>query len=415
MRESLPYLIENLAGIGGVLKQRPQDFVVEEVPAYSPSGDGEHLLIEIEKTGLSTFDAIDTIAKRLNVPRRDIGYAGLKDTNAVTRQWLTVRGTTLEAVDAAASDDLKILFAEKHRNKLRVGHLRGNRFTVRVRDVDPMKVVTLTAALRTLGERGMPNYFGEQRFGRRDRNDVLGLAYARRDSAEVLSVLLGRPETTDGEDEFAAREAFNRGDVAQAYARWPRRDRDESAALRRLLDGRTPDEVVAGVDRRIVDLWLSALQSRLFNAVAAERIRGLGDLLHGDVAFKHDNGASFQVTDVDAERARAERFEISATGPIFGPRMMTPHGAGAAAECAALARAGLPTDAIDAVYTPGEFTKGPAWLGALGPGARRPLRVRPEGLRAEAGIDEHGPFILLAFTLPPGAYATVLLRELMRA
>ena len=397
-----------------MLKQRPTDFVVEEVPAYAASGDGEHLLIEIEKTGMTTFQAIDLIAKRLKVPRRDIGYAGLKDANAVTRQWLTVRGSNLEAVDAAASDDLKILFAEKHRNKLRVGHLRGNRFTIRVRDVDPMKVVTLTPALQTLAQRGVPNYFGEQRFGRRDRNDELGLAYARRDSAEVLSILLGRPESTDGEDESTAREAYEFGDLDLAYARWPRRDRDEPAALRRLIDGRTPDEAVDAIDRRVVGLWLSALQSRVFNAVVAERIHGIDGLLDGDIAFKHDNGASFRVADTAAERPRLEQFEISATGPIFGARMMPPFGLASAAEGAALVRAGLPIDTINAVYTPSECATTPAWLDGLGPGARRPLRVRPEGLRAEAGIDEHGPYILLAFALPPGAYATVLLRELMR-
>ena len=415
MRPELPYFLNDVVGIGGALKQRPEDFRVTELPAYTPSGDGEHLLIEIEKTGLSTFEAIDTVAKRLNVPRRDIGYAGLKDANAVTRQWLSVRGTTLDCVDAAASNDLKILFVEPHRNKLRVGHLRGNRFSVRVREVDPMKVVTLAPAIATLVRRGMPNYFGEQRFGRRDQNDALGLAYARRDADEVLSLLLGRPDDGDGEAERAARTAYDDGDIAKAYALWPRRDRDEAAALRRLLDGKSPADVVAAVDRRIVELWLSALQSRMFNSVVAARLVALDELVEGDLSFKHDNGASFRVTDVETERVRVAPFEISATGPIFGSRMTPPTGEAAMIERTALVDAGLPEDAVASVYEPGAGRDAPAWLGGLGPGARRPLRVRPDGLRTEAGIDEHGPYIQFDFTLPPGAYATTLLREFMRA
>lgn len=411
---SLPYFIEDLTGIGGTLKQRPADFVVHEVPAYEPSGSGEHVMVEIEKTGLTTFEAVDRLAKRLNLPRRDIGYAGLKDKQAVTRQWLTLRGTTPEAVNEAADEQLKILYADRHGNKLRVGHLRGNRFVIKIRDVDPMRVVTLTPALRTLARCGMPNYFGPQRFGRRDRNDEVGLALARGDAAEVLAVLLGKPDAADGDGERLARAAYDACDLNAARDRWPHNRRDELVVLGRLIRTNDPAAVVAGIDRRVRGLWLSALQSRLFNAVVGHRIRGIDELLDGDIAFKHDNGANFSVVDVEAERPRAERFDISATGPLIGPRMTRPLSAAQAIERTALENAGLAGQAVARLYGDSAPGDRDTWELDLPPGGRRPLRVRPDELRAEAGMDEHGTYITLSFALPAGSYATVLLRELMR-
>ncbi|HEX8323919.1 MAG TPA: tRNA pseudouridine(13) synthase TruD [Tepidisphaeraceae bacterium] len=414
MPDTLPYFIQDLAGIGGTLKQRPEDFVVHEMPAYEASGAGEHVMLEIEKTAISTFEAIDTLARRLKVPRRDIGYAGLKDTRAVTRQWLTVRGVDLMAVSEAATDKLKILFADKHGNKLRVGHLRGNRFTIKVRDVDPMRVVTLTPALRTLSERGMPNYFGPQRFGRRDRNDELGLAYAKGDADGVLAQLLGRPDDGDNEAERAARMAYDAGDLSAAAKLWPHHARDELTTLNRLIRTRDAVVVVAGIDRRLTGLWLSALQSRLFNTVVARRIDAIDGLLEGDIAFKHENGASFAVADAAIERPRVEVFDISVTGPLIGPRMMRPQGAARDVERAALADCGLEHSGLMRLYDGEDGDDVRALASQLPPGARRPLRVRPDDLRAESGIDEHGPYIAVSFALPAGSYATVLLRELMR-
>ena len=142
-QDSLPYALHDFAGVGGTLKQRPEDFVVHELPRYDPSGDGEHVLVEIEKTGLGTLEAVDRLARATGTPRRDIGYAGLKHKHAVARQWVSLRGPTPEALLGLQSPELKVLYADRHRNKLRLGHLAGNRFTIKMRDVDPFKVVTL--------------------------------------------------------------------------------------------------------------------------------------------------------------------------------------------------------------------------------------------------------------------------------
>src|SRR5437762_14289492 len=90
----LPYLTTDFPGIGGALKNRPEDFFVQEIPLYEPSGVGEHVYIEIEKIGLTTFDAIDQIARALRISSRDIGYAGMKDARAISRQILSIQGTS---------------------------------------------------------------------------------------------------------------------------------------------------------------------------------------------------------------------------------------------------------------------------------------------------------------------------------
>src|ERR1700722_10494700 len=96
----LPYLTPEFPGVGGVIKQRAEDFFVQELPLYEPSGEGEHVYTEIQKTGITTFNAIHQLADRSNVHPRDIGYAGMKDAHAITRQIFSLRGTTPEAIMA---------------------------------------------------------------------------------------------------------------------------------------------------------------------------------------------------------------------------------------------------------------------------------------------------------------------------
>src|SRR5215813_11325527 len=94
----LTYLTRELPGIGGKIKQRDEDFFVEELPLYEPGGQGEHVYCEIEKAGMSTFDAVHRLAEALGVAQREIGYAGMKDARAITRQVVSIWGTTEDAV-----------------------------------------------------------------------------------------------------------------------------------------------------------------------------------------------------------------------------------------------------------------------------------------------------------------------------
>src|SRR5439155_3016638 len=120
---NLPYLTQDFPGVGGSIKQRPEDFFVQEIPLYEPSGEGEHVYCEIQKVGLTTFEAIGQMAAALGVSQRDIGYAGMKDARAISRQVLSILGTSEEAVMGLRLANVSVLWAARHGNKLRLGHL----------------------------------------------------------------------------------------------------------------------------------------------------------------------------------------------------------------------------------------------------------------------------------------------------
>lgn len=399
----LPYLTPEFPGIGGVIKQRAEDFFVQEIPLYEPSGEGEHVYCEIQKIGLTTFEAIRRLANALKVSSRDIGYAGMKDAHAITRQVFSIQGTTPEAVMSAYLPDMTVQWAARHGNKLRLGHLAGNRFAIKVRGVNPTDVIKLKPAIDVIQRRGMPNFFGEQRFGRRNNNDLLGAALVRGDNEAVLHLLLGVPdERLDDARTIEARRAFDRRDNNEAMRLWPRSGGMERRVLARLMKTHRPSAAVHAIDEKIRRLWVSALQSRLFNDVLARRIEMIDRLLDGDLAYKHENGACFRVEKAETEQVRCEKFEISPTGPLVGYRMTFPEGDPLRLEQEALATVNL---------SPADFHQSGKMRVK---GARRPLRVRPTEIELAGGVDENGSHITVAFSLPAGAFATVFLRELMK-
>ncbi len=157
MREPWPYSTESVPPVAGAYKLRPEDFRVEEIPAYSPLGEGEHVLFEIEKRGLTTHAALDRIGRALGIASRALGVAGLKDAQGVTRQWISAQGVARERVEALDLRGIRVISAGLHRNKLRIGHLRGNRFTIRLREVDPGQLGRVREILVILARRGVPN------------------------------------------------------------------------------------------------------------------------------------------------------------------------------------------------------------------------------------------------------------------
>ncbi|MGA2232310.1 MAG: tRNA pseudouridine(13) synthase TruD [Tepidisphaeraceae bacterium] len=401
---NLPYLIPEFPGIGGVIKERPEDFFVQELPLYEASGQGEHVYCEIQKTGLTTFHAIDDIARALNVSPRDIGYAGMKDAHSISRQLFSIWGTTPEAVMALTIPNIKVQWAARHGNKLRLGHLLGNRFAIKIRQVNPTDIVKLTPVLQQLQDRGIPNYFGEQRFGHRGDNDQVGAAIVRGDDKAVISLLLGTPRpNVDDPATVRARRAVDSGDLELAMKIYPRHCGMERRVLARLIKTHKPSAAARLIDQRLRRLWVSALQSSLFNQVVAARINSLDKLMVGDLAYKHDNGAVFSVEDAAVEQPRADRFEISPTGPLVGYRLTLPQAEPLNIEQAAMDAVGL---------KPADFrVEGRLRV----KGARRPLRAKPADVECSSGVDEVGSYIAVAFTLPAGTFATVLLRELMKS
>ena len=264
---NLPFLTADLPGCGGTFKGTPEDFVVEELPAYEPSGeqDSEHLFIWIEKRGRSTQDVAKALARHCGMQERDVSWAGLKDRQAVTRQFLCAPARYVEPkLDSFVMEGVKVLRSARHRNKLKGGHLHGNRFTLIVRGVKDQGVAQ--EVLARLVRFGIPNYFGEQRFG------VGG------DNAEKGKRIL------------------------QSGGR--HRDRFERK------------------------LFLSAYQSDLFNRVLARRLSDgtFAKALLGDVLKKNVTGGEFLCADPLVDQPRVEALEVSPTGPLFGPEMRWPEG-----------------------------------------------------------------------------------------
>jgi tRNA pseudouridine13 synthase len=329
----------------------------------------------------------------------------MKDAQAVTVQTLSIFGTTPEDVMKLQLPAITVRWAIRHANKLRLGHLKGNRFAIRMRNVDATDVVKLQPVMKTLQERGLPNYFGEQRFGRRGDNHLLGAAIIRSDAKGLLKQLLGAP-MPNVEDSMTtgARKAFEAADWKGAMKLWPRKSGMERRVLARYIKTQKAGLAVRAIDERLKRLWVSAVQSRMFNNVLVKRVEAgtFDKVLPGDLAYKHDNGACFLVEDAAAEQPRAANWEISPTGPLVGYRMSLPTGEPLALEEAVMTEANLKPE--DFKKEGHEKVKG----------ARRPLRVRPEDVNLEGGADEHGPFVTVAFTLPAGSFATVLLRELTK-
>ncbi len=289
----LPYLTAKLPGTGGRIRQRPEDFRVTEIPAYEAAGEGSHVLAWIEKRELTTFEAIDRLAAALGVDPGGIGSAGMKDRHAVTRQQLSLPPPcTPEQVLAVQVPGLTVLSAARHPHKLRTGHLRGNRFVLRVCEVEPpadeaaARATTILAALAA--PPGSPNWYGEQRFGAAGDNAAAGRA-----------LVTGSP----------------------------------------LPPGVRPPR---GRQKRLL---VSAFQSELFNDWLRRRIAdGLyRTVLAGDVLQKRDSHGIFVCADPEADGARLVAGELVVTGPMFGPSMRTPAPGSepAAREEAVLAAAGV--------------------------------------------------------------------------
>ena len=334
------WLAADLSGSGGRLLNHTDDFRVREILAYSPCGSGEHLLVQIDKIGLTTPEAAARLAKAAGVPERAVGFAGMKDKHARARQWMSLPLPLRAAVpdlSAADCDELRVLSAGRHKNKIKRGHNRGNRFSIVVRDVPSGGAERAAAVLARLRTTGVPNGFGPQRAGRDGDNADRALA------------------------------------VIRGQARAPK-------------------------SRRIRSLLISALQSRVFDHVLALRIER-GDFaraLAGDVMKKHDTGGLFDVTDPVAEQPRVDRLEISPTAALPGPRARAASGEPQEMEQEAIVAVGL---------TPDDIAR-------LDSGTRRVLRYP---LPDDTEITAIGPDAYqLDVELPSGAYATVLLAELIR-
>ena len=168
----------------------PRDFVVSEIPLYEFSGSGEHQILQIRKKGLSTFELVKVLSAYIACPAKSIGYAGLKDKNATTTQYLSIPKIYFKQKDIQScfeaiskQHDIKLLSATLHNNKIKIGHLKGNRFFIRLKKVTPINAKKIESSLKIMQQFGFANFFGFQRFGLSGENYKLGFDLANADLA----------------------------------------------------------------------------------------------------------------------------------------------------------------------------------------------------------------------------------------
>jgi len=334
-----PYDHADLPAIGGHIGPEPEDFVVDEVPLYPASGQGDHWFVRLRKRAATTLELRAVVAAAAGVPAADVGYAGMKDKHAVTTQWLSVpvpRARPPEAWELPPA--FALLEATRHNNKLRLGHLSQNRFRIRLVELEPGGAEGIGAFVARFIAQGITNFFGAQRFGRNNDN--------------LRGALL----------------ALRRGRLG------PR----------------------AGTRGKFM---ASVIQSEVFNRYAMARVAlGRDRLLAGDVVRFSDGRALFSVEDAERELPRLQRGELRLTGPMVGPKMKAGAGVPLELEREALASLGLDERSLSA-------------LGRWAPGTRRDLMLWPRDLSVEAAGERS---VTLAFELPSGAYASLVVRTLTR-
>lgn len=413
------YLTQDIAGIGGTIKARPEDFLVEEIPLYNPSGEGEHLFMLVEKRDMTTLQLRDALSKHFKVKRHAIGHAGLKDKNAITRQVISlhVPGKSPEDFPGFIHDQASVLWVDLHDNKLKRGHLKGNRFSIRVRDVDPLTVRNAKQSLDLLAKQGLPNRFGEQRFGFLKNNHLVGRALIMGDAQSVLDLILS-PNPDAPNNSADARQAYADGRFRNGFELMPKVFKIERNLLRALSNEHPPEKAIKVIDPTAAGFFISAFQSAIFNHVLNTRIeRGMMDTLcDGDLAFVMKNRSVFAITQKELSAgedgsnpfaARLASLELSPSGPLWGTTMERTGGAIDLLECEALALAGVePADLVAC-----EADTGYPMIG----GDRRPMRIPVIDPEVEGGIDEHGAYIRCAFELPKGAFATTVMDEIMKS
>lgn len=316
------------------LRSEPADFAVDEELGFEPDGEGEHVFVHIEKTAANTSWVAEQIARFADVPRRALGYSGMKDRHAVARQWFSVHLPGREAPDWStfAAQGVRVLETGRHRRKLRRGAHKSNRFRLRLRALECDRSA-LEERLKSIAERGVPAYFGAQRYGR------------------------------GGSNLSGAEAAFRSG-------RLPR-SRERRGFL------------------------LSAARSYLFDAVLAARVadESWDSIVAGDVAMLDGTHSVFCVAEADASLAeRAAVLDLHPTGPLWGKGELKSTGPVLACELAV-------------AETHSVFARGLENAGLEQ--QRRALRVRVDALAFSYDADA----LVIEFRLPPGAYATTVLRE----
>ncbi|HHO42786.1 MAG TPA: tRNA pseudouridine(13) synthase TruD [Epsilonproteobacteria bacterium] len=270
-----------------VFTSTSRDFIVEEIPLYPFSGKGEHLVLKVRKKELTTWDMIAIIAKYLGINRQDIGYAGLKDKHAMTLQYISIPAKFESQINNFLHDSIKILEISKHANKIKIGHLKGNRFEMRLKKVLGVQKEKLDSGLNWIEKNGLPNYFGVQRFGTEGNNWEDG----KKIIAKKLKI---------GDKKL--REFLVGSYQSYLFNQWL----SKRIEISLLLSQYTQQECEAIMQLPFDTLKGTKKQSQFFK------------ILHGDVMMHYPHGRLFEAEDILQESQRFNARDISPTGLLAG-------------------------------------------------------------------------------------------------
>ncbi|MDD1682160.1 MAG: tRNA pseudouridine(13) synthase TruD [Methanoregula sp.] len=395
-------------GIGGRLRTTAEDFLVEEIPPERKQTDGPFLICRLTKRNWELQHAVKEIAKRLGISHRRIGFAGTKDRNAITTQWISIYNVTPQQAAAVHLKDITLEPLARSNEGLSLGDLQGNRFDIVIRDPDPADLADRVRSVSETVATGVPNYFGLQRFGAiRPVTHRVGGWVLKGDYERAVLTYVGMEFPGEPDGIRAIRTAFNTTrDPVPALHALPVHMHYERAMLHHLVE--RPGDYAGALQvlpPKLLSMFVSAFQSYLFNLALSRRLDdgfALDDPQTGD-RLLFANGRTDTVTAANAGAVRIHLKRGRCTIALFMPGKEK-FEAKTAGERA--------TEALLAEYriTPEDFERASVFVRSKFEGAWRPAAMKAE-IQSEPGEGN----LRLKFSLPPGHYATTVCREFMKA
>jgi tRNA pseudouridine13 synthase len=401
-------------GIGGQIRTRYEDFYVEEIPEIMPTGEGPNTWLFIEKLGRTTLDVVLDIARELHLDRKRMGFAGMKDKKAITRQWLCVSNFEPEDIEPLKNNFHNVEFLEitKNQKKLRMGQLIGNKFKILIKDIEDPESAADTAqtVLEQLQIVGTPNYYGWQRFGKpRTNTHIVGRALIDNDLSKTVGAYIGNPYPEEPDHIKLARQAYDDGNLEEAYELMPTGMRYERMMLKALikqekkkeiLDDASYKKALYALPKPLSRMFVHAYQSYLFNKAVSQRVElGINKFVEGDIIIDNEEHLIHDLSPEEAQEL-ISNFEAHPTAPLFGSKVPLAGGDLGEMENQILVDEGITSENFKCP----KFPK----LGSHG--LRRAIRFKIWDVSAKS-TDEG---VLAEFSIPKGCYATAVLREIMK-
>lgn len=404
-------------GIGGTIRNQYEDFYVEEIPDLIPTGEGPNVWIWIEKIGRTTLDVVLDIARDLHIDRKRMGFAGMKDKKARTRQWICISNMDsdeqFEQVKALSGQIYKTDFLKviRGRKKLRMGQLKGNKFRILIRDIDDVEKSAEIASdiLKQLEVTGVPNYFGWQRFGKpRTNTHLVGEALVENDLKKAVGRYIGNPTEEEHEENQKARKAYDDGDLEKSLELMGKGMRYEKMMIRELIKDSKKGELtdksyknaLHALPKPLQRMFVHAYQSFLFNAAVSKRVgMGINKYIEGDIIINNEERIVRDKTPEEYQEL-IDTFQVNPTSPLYGTKVPFAGGKVGEMEKSILDNYGLSKEDFEVPKMPR--------LGSHG--LRRSMRFQVWDTSAIA-TDEG---VLTEFSINKGSYATAVLREVMK-